>query len=518
MVGNRISGIEVYRALDRAIRDSRRRAEQVRADLDKLDDFVNELNARRGHSLVELAQHYLPDITATTVQAQFNEVRHDLQRLMQKKQAQEQKLQTSWDACLDRRSALDAKLDNVTEQLNDVAKRRDELDLELADRLRSDPRFQELSQQALAAETELKRNEERVAEMREEVAAKLPAYEKSRLFKYLHRRGFGTPEYQAKGLTRRLDRWVARVVNYNENRRSYNFLKVTPELMAAEVERRRADFTALMESIEAIEDGIADEIGLTEVLREGTDLGREREQILAQIDEVDQQRAQIEAELARFEANENEYYVAGVNRLKQFLGSMEESALAARTRQTPQTTDDAIFREIQDCNRQLRESKQRSHDDRDQLEIWHEKIAGLDQVVRRFRSSEFDSRRSLFSRRLNIRDEVDNYLEGRNTAQGLWTVIKKNQEFARQWNDDSWDSGSWSGSWGGRKKRGWGSVFDSDVSHVLGRVLVEVAGEAMRQAAQRGMHRRGPTRQKSRRSSGKPTYRRNGGFTSGRGF
>jgi len=481
----------------------------VRADLDKLDDFVNDIIARRGNSLVELAQHYLPNMTSTTVQGQFAEVRNELEHLMHRKQQHEQKLQNAWDDCLDRRSQLDAKLDQITEQLNAAAQRRDELDLQLAERLKADPQFQDLSKQALAAETELKRNEERVAEMREEVAEKLPAYEKSRLFKYLHRRGFGTSEYKAKGLTRRLDRWVARVVNYNQNRQSYNFLKVTPELMAAEVERRRGDFTSLMQRIESIEDSISEEIGLAAVLNQGTELGKVREQLLEQILQVDGERTQIEGELGRLEANENEYYVAGVNRLKQFLGSMEESALAARTSQTPQTTDDAIFREIQDCNHQLREAKRRSHEDREQLEIWHEKISGLDQVVRRFRSSEFDSRRSLFSRRLDIAEEVDNYLEGRNTSKGLWNVIKKHQEFARQWDDDSWDSGSWGGM---------GGVFDSDVSHVLGRVLVEVAGEAMRQAAQRGMHRRGPSRQQSRRSSGKPTYRRNGGFTSGRGF
>lgn len=511
MVGSRISGIDVYQSLDRAIRDSRQRAQRVRADLDKLDDFVNDLLARRGHSLVELAQHYLPDITSRTVRGQFAEVRSELEHLMHRKQQHEQKLQTAWDNCLDRRSQFDTQLDDITEQLNAAAQRRDELDLLLAERLKADPQFQDLSQQALAAETELKRNEQRVAEMREEVAEKLPAYEKCRLFKYLHRRGFGTPEYKAKGFTRRLDRWVARVVNYNENRQSYNFLKVTPELMAAEVDRRRGEFNSLMQRIESIEDTISEEIGLAEVLRQGTELGAAREALLEQIQQVDAERTQVENELARLEANENEYYVAGVNRLKQFLGSMEESALAARTRQTPQTTDDAIFREIQDCNHQLREAKRRSHEDREQLEIWHEKISGLDQVVRRFRSSEFDSRRSFFSRRLDIAEEVDSYLQGKNTSQGLWNVIRKHQEFARQWDDDSWGSGS--GSWGGM-----GGVFDSDVSHVLGRVLVEVAGEAMRQAAQRGMHRRGPSRQQSRRKSGKPTYRRNGGFTSGRGF
>ena len=110
---------------------------------------------------------------------------------------------------LDRRSGLDDQIEKVTTELDNLATKRDELESQLASRLRAHPEFQTLSEQALAAETELKRNELRVAEMRDEVAEKLPAYEKSKLFKYLHRRGYGTAEYKGKGLTKQLDGWVA---------------------------------------------------------------------------------------------------------------------------------------------------------------------------------------------------------------------------------------------------------------------------------------------------------------------
>lgn len=486
------------------MRDARRRAAGVRANLDKLDDFMEDVVRQRGHSLVELAQHYLPEMSQGVVAKQFSEVRTHLEQLLRKKQQHEQDLQRRWDENLDRRGETETRIDKLTQQLDDLADQRDQLEQQLADRLKESSDFQRLSEQALAAENELKRNELRIAEMSEEVEAKLPAYEKSKLFKYLHRRGYGTADYKAKGIAKRLDGWVAKLVNYNKNRQSYNFLRVTPELMAAEVERRRDDFNRLMEQLEAIEDEISDEIGLTALLREGASLGDERETQLTILKNLETDRSHIEKEMSRLEAAENEYYEAGVNRLKQFLGAMEESALEIRTRATPQTTDDAIFSEIKQFNQQLRNARQQSHDDRELLEVWHDKIAGLDQVLRRFRSSEFDSRRSGFSRRLDINREVDRYLEGKNSAAGLWSVVRQHQQFFRPTYDDSW---------GGME-----GIFDSDVSHVLGRVLIEVAGAAMRQAAERGMHRRSSPRQHSRRTSGRPTYRRGGGFTSGKGF
>lgn len=504
MVGNLISGGEVARQLERVHHDARRRAEEVRAGIDKLDHFIQELIAQRGGALVELAQHYFPDLSQTTIEKQFAEVRGQLSGLLEQKQRREAELHETWDRCLDRRADLDLQIEKVTEVLDELANRRDELQQLLAQRLREHAEFEPLSQQALAAETELKQNELRVAEMREEVAEKLPAYEKSRLFTYLYKRGYGTAEYRGKGWTKQLDRWVAKIVKYNKNRQSYNFLKVTPELMANEVERRREDFNKLMQRLEAIEDSISDEIGLTEVLQEGTKRGDEREALLKSVAEVDAQRDQAEQELARLEATQNEYYEAGVNRLKEFLGNMEESALEFRTRVTPQTTDDRIFEEIKTCNAQLREARQQSHEDRELLQIWAQKLSGLDQVVRRFRMNEFDSRRSWFSPQLNLAREVDRYLNGQSTPAGLWSTLTRYQQFIQPQLDQDWGN-----------SRG---VFDGDVSQVLGRVLVEVAGEAMRQAAQRGMHRRGPTRQRTRSSSGRPPYRRGGGFTNGRGF
>jgi chromosome segregation ATPase len=507
VVSNMIPGGEVVRQLENSRRDARRRADEVRANLDKLDDFMKDLVERRGEVLVELAQHYLPDISSSTVANQFKEVRGHIEELLRRKQRHEAELQDQWDAMLDRRSGLDDQIEKVTGELDNLATKRDELENQLASRLRAQPEFQTLSEQALAAETELKRNELRVAEMRDEVAEKLPAYEKSKLFKYLHKRGYGTPEYNGKGLTKQLDGWVARIVKFHKNRQSYNFLKVTPELMAAEVERRRAEFTKLMERLEAIEDAISDEIGLTTLLKQGTELGDERQRLLGDVAKQETERARIEKQIAQLQATENEYYVEGVNRLRDFLGGMEESALAVRTRATPQTTDDEIFREIKRINEQLRSTREQSHEDRKLLEIWHDKVAGLDQVVLRFRSSEFDSRRSWFHTRLDVPREVDRYLEGNSSSSGLWATLREHQQFVRP----EFDSGS--GSWPDL-----GNVFDSDVSRVLGRVLIEVAGEALRQSAQRGMHRRGPSRQQSRQSSGKPPYRRGGGFTSGRGF
>ncbi len=81
--------------------------------------------------------------------------------------------------------------------------------------------------------------------MAREAAEKLPQYDRSRLFRYLHDRGFGTSEYQAAGWVKSLDRWVADLIDFPNARNGYEFLKKAPGLVAAEVARRRDQFAEL---------------------------------------------------------------------------------------------------------------------------------------------------------------------------------------------------------------------------------------------------------------------------------
>ena len=161
-------------------------------------------------------------------------------------------------------------------------------------------------------------------EIKKEAAEKLPSFEKSRLFKYLHERAYGTAEYKKKGLTKSLDHWVAKMINYPRAHRSYDFLRITPELVAQEVTRRRDQFNGLMEQVEAIEDRYADEAGLTTVMREGQEVGDRRDRLVASIADQQGLTDKHRQELSALEGSQNEYYLQAVNCLKEFLSHFED--------------------------------------------------------------------------------------------------------------------------------------------------------------------------------------------------
>jgi chromosome segregation ATPase len=506
MVNTPVAGKSVYQALEASIGQTQGQVSHCDAELKALGAEATDLVSKRGDVLLQLAHHYLPEISRETIAGSFREIREDLRQVLASKLRHQRQLGQELEKIETDILRQQVELDQVTEVLDDKVAEREKLEGVVAERLAGHDSFQQLSGRALRAEQELHRNEQRIDEIGKEVAEKRPAYENSSLFQYLHRQGYGTPGYDPQGrkwsLTKRLDRWVARMIGFARARRSYDFLRVTPELMQAEVDRRQIEFNALMEQVEAIEDVISEEVGLTEVLSEGDRLGDRRDAMVEALEKLTETKGGHQEELQQLDSGRNQYYQQAVDRMKKFLASLDQARLAERARRTPEPDDDALVEQIAQLGEQLERTEQQAASLNHDRQSWSERLRGLQQVLMQFQSAEYDSRRSHFSSGLQLQSHMANYLDGRENAQQLWNTIRQHQQFAPSLQDQS-----------GGFSRG----LDSDMSQVLLRGLAEVAGAAMRGAAYRGMQRRGPARRQRRVETGLPRLPRRG-FTNGRGF
>src|SRR5436190_9294420 len=232
------AGAMVFETLKRGLDRAQQEASAAREEAGRIDEEVAALVTKRSEAVLELARLSLPELTRPVVEAGFAEVRQDLLTIVERKDRRAKEIG-------DRLSRLKAAADD-TRTKRDAAKsaqqaavkRQADVQSQLARTLEADAEFQELSRNALRSEAELKRDEERVTQIAHEADEKRPAYERSRLFRYLQDQRYGTPEYRARGLVRRLDRWVSRLVEFDKASRSYRFLLTTPGLMDAETAQR----------------------------------------------------------------------------------------------------------------------------------------------------------------------------------------------------------------------------------------------------------------------------------------
>ncbi|TWT33668.1 hypothetical protein KOR34_35010 [Posidoniimonas corsicana] len=508
MVVEGVRGSDVLNLIRQTHAAAAAEVQSVHAQLDELEGATRENVRRRGETIVQLAKHYLPDMSDESVGQSFSGVRDELARVLEEKKQREQQLHAMWEQALDRRATLEGSLDEATVELNDCVQRRGELEQRLADILADDQQFADASDEAIAAEAELARNEQRVAESRQEASDKLPAYRRSRMFQYLLENGYGTQAYKKRGLVRRLDRWVARLVDFERSKRSYNFLCVTPELMAAEVERRRSEFDALMERVDAIERRHSDEIGLTAALEAGVAAGARRDALVANIQQEQHARDEAERLLEELNSDRSEFYARAVAKMKQFLETVQQSALEAHAAATPSPEDDRLAAELAALSGDLDQTQQQASDLRGSLGVRQRQMADLADLSRKFRESEFDSYRSVFSGGFDPRPHLESFLAGRTSKQQLWHTLRQAQQFLPQMVEQRWE----------RTPVG----LDNDFSYVLMRILAEAAGAMVDHASRRGGGGLTLPPAPRRRSGAQrpPSVRRKarGGFTSGRGF
>jgi chromosome segregation ATPase len=497
------SGRTVGRSLERAVEQIRQRLSAHADGVRELDAEMSELLSQRSETLLALARHYLPDLKLETIQGSFVEVRDELLGLLTEKQRRQQELHDQAAGAQRQAEHEDAELDRVTDELNVKVAERERLEELLAERLRGTAEFTTLSQRALETEQELNRNERRVADVQAEAKTKLPSYEGSRLFKYLYDAGYGTGKYQSQGFTRRIDGWIAKMIDFQSARRGYDFLRTTPELMKQEVTRRRDSFNELMQQVEAIEDRVSDEIGLTEVMRNGQQLGADRDHLVTVVAATQNLLAELQQQLAQLEGRQNEFYERAISRMKAFLERLPEARLERHSQNTPEREDDAMVAEVAQIGDRLEAAEGRGAELGKARAAWDQRLNGLQEVLQRFRQAEFDSQRSMFPLQLDADDLVEQYIAGRVDAQQVWSTLQSSQRFAPMW----------------QEQRGpqMPNFPAGDISMVLLKVLTEVAGAAMEQSAGRGVERRGPVRQESRQATGRPPFP-NRGFTNGRGF
>jgi uncharacterized membrane protein YgcG len=425
----RTSGRDVLRELRSALDDARNEAAELRRQSQQFDQQVTDFAHQRADSFLQLARMYLPELNPTAISNSFDGIREELDGILARKARTRDEVAGRISRLIAEQAKTTADLTAVTTRLNEKVSLRETLRSQLAELLKDNPEFQDLSRQAVANEAELKKNEGRVAEIERDAKEKLPAYERSKLFQYLYDRKFGTPDYTETGMERSLDRWVARLIGYERARTGYAFLTTTPRLMREEVERRKAEFQMLMGKVQELEQFGAEKIGLTVVLRDGEALGRERDQLVARFSDVQQRVLAAEQELAEVERKEGKFYMEALSRLQTFLMKVETSVLERKARATPERADDDLVAKIHWLTTEIDRIRPQVQEFLNRTNAAEQQNEAMEFAVRRYQQSNFDSDRSYFEFVPNLEAMIGQLKAGVLSKEEFWNAYKRRQQF-----------------------------------------------------------------------------------------
>lgn len=496
-----ISGPVVHQQLIQAYQEAQHDLESARGEIAAAGAELGELTEGRGDTLLDLARHYLPELTQAAVEKTWSDARHWIHEILQRKQDHVAKLDGELTAITSRRTHAESELSAVTAQLDEATLRQQTLAQAVSDALAADADFSNLSNRAAQAEASLQRAEANLQEIEQDSLKKLPSYENSALFMYLKKRDFATADYKHRGITRSIDQWLSRYIGYREARQGYDFLKSTPQHMREVIASDRQSLDIVLDDLEKRRDAVAQRMGLADAIETTQSLTAQRSTWVEQLDQIQRDTQTLQSDRSRTDDSRGPYYQEAIEKFRQTLDKVDSRTLADRAKKTAEIEDDLIVARLQGLQIEMQQVNDQVSQRQRKVAALTEHLQAIGTLINRYRAAGFDTGRATFNSSLDVASELRMARDGGGNFEAVWQKIRG----AHRWGATAMDQIT--------------QVATHPMTQVLINAMAHAAAGAMQaQARDAGRRRASGQSRTSHRAPSPPRPSSGGGGGGGGGF
>jgi len=340
----------------------------------------------------DLSRARLDELTSSKFIGRLDQADTSVLKLLEQKEAARAELVRKLENCATRLAGFEGRRETLQEQRDQAL---DAVDAKLAEvdkLLEGQSAYQDLQTRWERAVSQADHAREKAEQSQTDREAKGRPYEEDRLFMYLWRRRYQTPDYEGRGLTRSLDAWVARLVHYEENRANYHMLTLLPVHLKQHAEGVQQKAEQLRRELSAMETAAAREAGV-EALQT---VHREAEQALAQLSErldaEEKHQDELLAHQEKFAAGKDENTQKAVEIQVRQLKRQDLSELYQAARRTPSPEDDVIVARIGELDGEIRRREDELREMQRTVRKQHRSYSELEDLRGWFRRKTYDSR------------------------------------------------------------------------------------------------------------------------------
>ncbi|MFZ2087397.1 MAG: hypothetical protein WAU47_02380, partial [Desulfobaccales bacterium] len=283
-----IPGRDNLQLINQHVYQAQAEQEQAGRRLQELHQQLDALRLATSERYRELARHRLNDLQAREVIAHLDETDQLILSLLEKLRQTRNNLDEQTTASVARQRQLEeqrAELERQRDGAGEALQRQQELTRK---RLQETAAYGQQLQRAQAAAAVVKHAEDKASRAEKDRIDKGKPYEADPLFIYLWNRRFLTPDYRGGFLSRQLDGWVARHIDFQGNRANYYLLLELPLRLREHATRVQQTAQLEVQALQAMEKKAAEEDGIPA--------------LQAKVQEAEKQIKQIDADLDAEEA------------------------------------------------------------------------------------------------------------------------------------------------------------------------------------------------------------------------
>lgn len=402
-------------------REARNRAMEVSEEIEKL--IADQSDAFR-----ELAQHYLPQLDDDVEHDGWAEMRAVLRDVLLRRDDARRQLETRLQAASAQQASAESQWKLLSEQLSDATQKANELTTSLMAKLTSDPDLQRLSREAAEGQARLEQASTNLGDVESEAKIKLPPYEHSRLFQYLWDSKFDTDGYSRRGMSRRIDRWLARLIDYPAAAASYRFLTSAPGMMKLVIAEQEKAVNVRVEEVQARQTAAAEAIGLPEVQARISRLKAEVDRAFAAMDSSQKIRTTLQHEQAQLDSPDSIFYRDALTAFQTLLQKTERSIVAARAANTPELQDDQVVARLRHIDDLVSQKKTLLDQHFASAEAAEKRTARVNDLLSRCRRAQFGDPKRIFEDSYDLKTRLNDLANGVVTGESMYQEMYRIQK------------------------------------------------------------------------------------------
>jgi DNA repair exonuclease SbcCD ATPase subunit len=435
--------------IDQHIMTARRDMQSVHNRLEAANQHVVEVRNQLAREFRRLAKFRLDELAAGQLINQLDETDRTVLKLLERRSQALAQLEREIKQSQTTQAELEQERSREARRRDELLKQIDEAATEIKEQLGRQETYRHLEEKAEEESRRAERAEKKAAQAEADREEKGKPYREDPLFMYLWQRRCLTPDYSGGGLTRMLDGWVARMINYADARSNYYMLTELPlrlrehadrqQKLAAQAVQKLRDMEAVALAVEPITQNKELLQAAQKSLQESESRIEKEEKRHASLleqrsahasgsDELSRQAIELQISEIKNDSLTNLYMQAKMT------NNPDDDVIVSRIREL-QEQEEALLAEVQNLQSQIHQQQKN-----------YREIEGL---RRRFRRRSYDSDHSFFPGGFELAALLGLLMSGRASGGDVWDRIDREQRFRRPRTPVDFGGGVFPGGFGG---------------------------------------------------------------------
>ena len=438
-----ITGRDTLQEINDHVLQAQSQIENADREMNKLTSHLSRLRIEEAEQFRQLAGFRLDEMNAGHMAARLDKAHqvvqafldHHKQALAELESGLEQLKQSQRKLEQQRESRINARDQAVEEFERQLEKSKEKLEQDEGYRLQQE--------KALRAAEVSRRADEKASQSEADLASKGKPYQEDAIFMYLWQRRYMTPDYRANRIIRSLDNWVARLIDYEQNRTDYHMLNELTVRLREHADQAAEEAKRQQQALQALERQAAEKDGVGTLQTALEKAEAHLQQINEEIETHEKKYQQLLEQKTGFSAGEDEHTQKAVEILAAELKREDTIELYRQAQATPRPEDDVIVMQLHKLQQEEKEINERLSDLKADRQQQRKALEELSKLRSEFRRSNYDAGFSSFPANLGLGMLLGEVLRGGRSSGSAWDRIGD----AQRWNFP--ETGSRGGSRGG---------------------------------------------------------------------